>query len=477
MLALLSLRSGRRAGSGSRLCLAVALLLLAPFSSRAADLPGIFNGQAFGIDSKTNVAAVDAALHRVGLVGLGCIGTEGRTLSSGVAQFSLPGVTTANAIASTVFSKKTATSAVVKDVSTITGLNALGGLITADAIRADARIRATPSAIALDAGNSLFVNLRIAGQAIPVNVPLNTKVPLPGFGTATLKRITKVGGGARNFGSVRVEMLVVDFASPNLLGFPAGSQIIVGSAFSSFERDEFSVNVAGSAYGAVAAGTASQALRTRIGAVALISVGCRGTGGKTISASSSGVDADTTLSTDVTTSTGKSGPSGGAFVVRFVSQVQNTAMLQGRVRAGTINAVAQDTLKNGRRTSAARTQFNSLRVNGQPLINPLPNTRINIPGFGYVILNERKIPAPNSRDRTEANGLHVHITVNNALGLPIGTEIIVGHAAAIAFPVPGSSDAGTLNGRARFAGRSRMGAPGSGAERDTRVLAKDFPAA
>lgn len=442
MLALLNLGSGRRAGTRSRLGLAVAISLLVPLSSQAAAVQGTFNGQAFGIDSKTSVAAVDTALHHVGLVGLGCIGTEGRTVSRSVAQFSLPGVTTARTIESTVFSEKAAASAVVKDVSTITGFSALGGLITADSIRADARVSVTPSAMALNGGNSLFANLRIAGKAIPANVAPNTKVPLPGFGTATLKRIKKVGGGAGKFGSIRVEMLVVDFASRNLLGFPAGSQIIVGSAYSRFEREAFNVNVAGAAYGALASGNASKALQTRIGAVAQISVSCHGTRGQTITASSSGVDAGAAISSDAATSTGKSGPSAGALVVRFASQVQNASMLQGRVRAGTVHTVAQDTLRNGKRTSAASTQFSTLRVNGQPLVNPPPNTRVNIPGFGYVILNEQKIPAPNSRGMTAANGLHVYITVSNALGLPIGTEIIVGHAATVAFPVP-RSGAGT----------------------------------
>jgi hypothetical protein len=432
------LRAGRRAGLRTRLALAVALSLIAPLSSSAADLQGTFNGQAFGIDSKTSAAAIDAALSRVGLVAVGCIGTEGLTVSRSVAQLSVPGVLSAGTIAGTAFSDRTATRAIVQDVSTITGFRALGGLIAADAIKADATVNATPSAIALNGGNSGFTNLRIAGTPIPANVASNTKVPLPGFGTATLKRITKIGGGAQNSGSVRVEMLVVDFASGNLLGFPAGSRIIVGSAFSRFERTAFSVNVAGAAYGALATGAASKILRTRIGSVALINTGCLGTGGHTISASTSGVDADTTLSTDAVGSTGIAGPNAGATVVKFTSQIQNAWLLKGLVRAGSISVVAQDTLRNGKRASTASTQFNSLRVNGQAMSNPVPNTRVDIPGLGYVVLNEQHIPAPTSRARTEVNGLHAYITLSNTLGLAIGTELILGHAASLAFPVPDS---------------------------------------
>jgi hypothetical protein len=124
--------------------------------------------------------------------------------------------------------------------------------------------------------------------------------------------------------------------------------------------------------------------------------------------------------------------------VKFTSQIQNAWLLKGLVRAGSISVVAQDTLRNGKRASTASTQFNSLRVNGQAMSNPVPNTRVDIPGLGYVVLNEQHIPAPTSRARTEVNGLHAYITLSNTLGLAIGTELILGHAASLAFPVPDS---------------------------------------
>jgi hypothetical protein len=43
-------------------------------------------------------------------------------------------------------------------------------------------------------------------------------------------------------------------------------------------------------------------------------------------------------------------------------------------------------------------------------------------------INERKLPAPGSTERTKVNGLHVFVTKNNTLGVPVGTQIIVAHA-------------------------------------------------
>ena len=93
-------------------------------------------------------------------------------------------------------------------------------------------------------------------------------------------------------------------------------------------------------------------------------------------------------------------------------------------------AVAQDTFKNGERFSSAQgTQFAGLKVAGVAVSVPVPpNTRIDLAGVGYVIVNEQKLPAAGSTAKTQVNGLHVFVTQNNTFGLPVGTEIIVAHA-------------------------------------------------
>src|ERR1700754_1773626 len=78
----LDVNAGLKPARAPRLVLAAFLSVLAPLSAYAADLPGIFGGQAYGVSAQTNIPAVDAALDRLGGVGLSCIGTEGRTTSS-----------------------------------------------------------------------------------------------------------------------------------------------------------------------------------------------------------------------------------------------------------------------------------------------------------------------------------------------------------------------------------------------------------
>lgn len=442
MYRLSKIAAGCRPRLRARIGLALALSLSAPLSAQAAELQGMFGGHAYGLHSQTNVAALNTALNRVGLVSLGCTGSEGQTIFGTVAQLAVPGMLSADTVANTAFSKRTATSAVARDVSTITGLSAFGGLITADAIKAEARVGVTPGSMVLMGDASAFTNLRIAGQLIAANVPPNTKVALPGLGTATLRQTTKTGGGGQDSGSIRVEMLVIDITSSNPFALAAGSKITVASAFSRFERGAFSVSLGGEAFGAIATGNASKALRTRIGSIASVSAGCRGSGGRTVTASSGGVDGGTSLSSGTATSTGVAGPSGGAIVSRFISKVQNVSMLGGTVQVGSVRVAAHDVVRNGKRASAADAEFSSLHINGQEITNPTPNTRVEIPGIGFVVVNEQVVPPPSSRRPTEVNGVHLYITADNPFGLPIGTQLVVGHAKSLAFPVP-TTDAGT----------------------------------
>jgi Tol biopolymer transport system component len=71
------------------------------------------------------------------------------------------------------------------------------------------------------------------------------------------------------------------------------------------------------------------------------------------------------------------------------------------------------------------------RPEGAGVVVPVdvaPNTRLALPGAGYVIINEQKLPAPGSTARTQVNGLHVFVTKTNTFGIPVGTQIIVAHA-------------------------------------------------
>jgi len=62
----------------------------------------------------------------------------------------------------------------------------------------------------------------------------------------------------------------------------------------------------------------------------------------------------------------------------------------------------------------------------------VPNTRINLAGIGYVIVNEQygSSNAPGAAETVIA--FDIYITQSNSLGLPKGARILVGVATASA---------------------------------------------
>ena len=111
------------------------------------------------------------------------------------------------------------------------------------------------------------------------------------------------------------------------------------------------------------------------------------------------------------------------------SELEGVSLLGGIIKAGTVTAVASSSASSaGRSSNASGSGFSNLVVNGVPITaDPAPNTRLALPGLGYVVLNEQ-IP---SGDGTGSSGITVnmiHVVLQNALtGIKTG-EIIVGSA-------------------------------------------------
>lgn len=118
-----------------------------------------------------------------------------------------------------------------------------------------------------------------------------------------------------------------------------------------------------------------------------------------------------------------------------VSTAQTTAeadgvsILNGLVRAEQVVAVASSWVAGQTAgSSAAGSQLTGLVVNGVSLgdVTPAANTRINLPGVGYVVLNEQTVTG----NGTTASGLVVnmiHVVLTNFLGIKTG-EVVVGQA-------------------------------------------------
>ena len=398
-------------------------------------LKGSFRGHAWATFANAEAGPVATQLGRSAFQPCPCQGTSGKTLSNTVDSVEAGEngkVLKANVTLSTVFTDKSATSARVQNTSRVAGLNAFDGAITADAIKAVANTSATSSSIKSSPKGSSFVNLHIAGQQIEADVAPNTKVSLPGIGYVLLKSVKK-GGNGKSLGTITVDMLTVVVTKDNSFELPIGSRIVVAHAVSGFSRNEPEVIVGGQAYAATALATTDE-IKNRVGKAAFIVMGCAGTNGKTKSNNVNTLDVAGILSSGTGKTTAFGGPTSSGTVAKTTATVENLSLLGDLVTADVVKAVAKDTFRNGRRISSTKgTQFAALRVGGVPVpVDVAPNTKLKLPGVGYVIVNEQKVPDPTSTDKLQVNGVHVFVTKNNTLGLPVGTQLIVAHAASTA---------------------------------------------
>lgn len=105
-------------------------------------------------------------------------------------------------------------------------------------------------------------------------------------------------------------------------------------------------------------------------------------------------------------------------------------ILEGLITADGVVALASSTVGN---SDAAGSSLANLVVNGVGMDDPAPNTRVNLPGVGYVVLNEQ---IQSSDGGITVNMIHVVLQqpIVGVLGAVVGMEttgeIIVGSASA-----------------------------------------------
>jgi hypothetical protein len=408
------------------------IAMLAISAARADDLPGAFHGNAYATSANVKAGSIAASLANSAFQGCPCNGTDGQTLTSEVDDISAGNVLSANKTLSTAFTSKTASTAQVENTASVNGLNMLGGLITADGIDAVAAISATAASMTSSTEGSGFRNLVIAGQSVPADVPPNTTIPVPGIGSVTLNKITTKGAFKKG-GEISVEMLTLAVNTRNNLGLPLGAKIVLAHAAAGFVRVQPDAVYDGQAFVAQAGGSIGNDLRNKIGRAALLNIDCLGTAGKTLTNSVANVDGNGLLSMEGGMTTAFAGPEGDAFVSRTTTSGSSFNLLGGLIKVDGLQAVAQSSLKDGVATgSADGSGFTGLTVAGIPVpVTTPPNTKLNLPLLGNLVVNEQTVRSDGS---VTVNGLHIHITTANLLGLPVGTELTVAHASASVAP-------------------------------------------
>src|SRR5713101_4319089 len=314
------------------------------------------------------------------------------------------------------------TTGVINTTADVHDASLLGGLITADEVRAVSTTTHDATGFHTSAAGSTFANLVVAGVPIFVNPAPNTVINLAGFGHVVLnEQISKVKS---THASLEVNMIHVFITHANILNIPIGTEIIVSHAFSSLTSG-VNGTLDGTAYGT----KASVGNVVTSGPSALLNMSCLGTNGNLKTNSVAQVQVPLLFSVGDVVDTTLGTVNGTSAVGETTSTVQAVTVVTDLVTASLVKADAHASKINGNLSfSDTGSTFVGLSVKGFPEINDNvpPNTRLSIAGLGTLWLH-RVLHTSNS---IEVRMIELIVTESNSIGIPIGTDIQVAVAEA-----------------------------------------------
>src|SRR5205807_4333386 len=248
----------------------------------------------------------------------------------------------------------------------------LGGVITADEVKAVSTTTHDNSGFHTSADGSTVVNLVVAGVPITVLPAPNTNISLPGFGHVVLnEQITKMKARSASF---TVNMIHVFIDVANVLNIPIGTQIIVSHAFSGLTSG-VQGTLDGQAYGT----KAGVGHTITSGPSAIVRMSCLGTNGNLKTNSVAQVQVPPLFSVGEVDDTVQGTVNGTSAVGETTSTVQAVTVLTDLVTASVVKADAHASKINGNLTfSDTGSMFVGLSVKGFPEIGDdvAPNTRL-----------------------------------------------------------------------------------------------------
>jgi hypothetical protein len=415
------------------------------------------SGEAFGASVKDNVLGLDLKLAPSSS---SQSGPGSSTNSNEVLNVAVPpsdgGTLKADVVRSSSTSTVTASpaEAVQSSWAETANVDVLNGLVKASAVRGVAVTRASGSASSFSSTGSTLKNVSVQGVALNDVTP-NTRVDLPaslyGEGSYVIlyERIGSTSGpppGQVSDGTYAADLTVnmihvhVTDAAPVLVGDQTVEVIVSHAAahsdFPQTTRCPGAPNqaVSGHAFNASESNTAADA------PVTAGYVDIPATGGSAHQDLAETSIAGQTAGASVSDSSGSLGPT----VSSAASYAQSAAVCLLRTSVGcTIGAEAVRSASNssadaaGASSNAGDTKLLGVTVGGTTIpANPPPNTVLDLPGIGFVILNEQFCDNSASlvggcTDGTghaglTVRGIHVVVTVpDNPSGARPGTEIIV----------------------------------------------------
>jgi hypothetical protein len=305
-------------------------------------------------------------------------------------------------------------------------VNLLGGLITADAVETTTVTSGTLGQPLTSEAVTKYVNLKIVGVTLPVNIPKNYKVSIPGVVTIVINASysQQLDGGILTHTGYGLGLWLLN----PYQGAPTGSTVILNPTFAGMSPpvpvDQ--PTVGGYAYGTQVLASVGSDIKGQVGKTATVGVPPGSSGGKTATNTTATVNVPGVINLGTVTSTSTSYAEPGFAEVTTTNETAGLNLFNGTITADALKVVSTSKKQNGVLTRSMKLTFVNLKVAGQPIdINVAPNTTINVAGLGKVVINDQLKTINANRIR----GIYIKLLEPNG-GLETGAEVEVAVAAS-----------------------------------------------
>jgi hypothetical protein len=387
--------------------------------------------------------------HFVGYAGGTLVRALGNTVESGLTSESgvdttRTGVRSANTLATATTPKLLSVGAVSTDTATkaisggvqltaharVTNVNLLGGAITIKAVDTVNTARIVNGRPSSDI-HTTFAGIHIAGTKLPVTIPKNFNVTIPGVAQVVLNQAYPVASGDRimTLGTGLYLSLLTSRGSS-----PAGTQVYLNPTYSAIAPTVpvTAADIGGYAYGTSVFAKAGKVLNAKSGPTAQKSMPSGGTGGIDRSNKTAGVNLAPIATAAVVASTANGvKDKGTASYSTMTTRLAKLNLFDGLIRADALTGTASvKELPDGSTKASTSASLVNLVIAGRRIpVNVSPNTVITVADLGRITIRGEA----RSANQALVTVLDVKLTTAR-YGLPVGAEVKVGVAAAWVVP-------------------------------------------
>lgn len=347
--------------------------------------------------------------------------------SNSTAGVTVTGLLHAGAIATSTRSVAVTGGYQVISRSVVTGVSALGGLITASAVDTTATAGVV-NGVTSSSLTTKLVGVKVGTADIPVNIPKNFAITLPGIASVYLNyQVTGTTSDKAIALGAGIVVTLLDPVGTNAVGAVLAIDPVY-SAIGPFVPPPSGHFLDGHAFGTSVHATVGSLVDVRSDETAEASVAGAAANGGSIQANIAGVNLTSLARVGAVQSGATSINSPSVYDAHTATRVAGVNLFNGLIRADAVTAEAHvgGTTSSTALTVAGHSGLVNLVVAGRVIaVNAAPNTTITIANLGRVVINQQIRAARSIVVRA------LDITLSTAAyGLPAGAEVQVAVATA-----------------------------------------------